>query len=855
MEITAVRDLTFTYNNASSPALKDISLSVGRGELVLVCGPSGCGKSTLLRCLKPVLAPKGERSGEILFAGSPAEQLDERRQAEAIGFVSQDPERMIVTDKVWHELAFSLESLGASKSVIRRRTAEMSAFFGLDDLFCSDTATLSGGQKQLLALASAMTTRPELLILDEPTSQLDPISAGKLFDAVKKINRELGTTVIISEHRLEEVFPIADRVVFMREGRIVCDQRPQEPDLSKLDSTALQSLPVPVRIWNGLGGEGSCPLDVSSGREMLAGMLDKEKEYSVPLRSFEVKKEIAVEISKLRFRYRKESSDVLNGLELAVGKGEFFGILGGNGVGKSTLLSVIAGQKKPYCGKLSVNGRALVLPQEPSSLFCRDKLIDDLSEMTSDRELISEVIGLCRLKGLEGRHPFDLSGGELQRAALAKLLLARPDILLLDEPTKGTDQLFKIQLAELIKALCDRGMTVIAVSHDVEFCASYCDRCSMLFSGELLGTASPQEFFTGNLFYTTSAARMTKNLISNAVTADDVLTALGRSIPPTENILPTDKLYKKSETSNGSVKKKKLSKLRLFARIASLAMLAVSAAGCMELIPALKDKKLLPYIMLTVSVIFAAFSFSDGKTAPHTKSKRKKPTVKSVICSLSAAVLIPFTVYAGSAFLNTGKYLFVSLLVMLEAGVAFLFIYEGRRPGTRELVTVAVFTAAAVAGRLAFYMLPQFKPVLAVVVISGAAFGSQTGFLVGSLSMLMSNFMFGQGPWTPWQMFSMGLVGLISGILFGHGIIPKRREIIALFGFFSAVVIYGGIVNPSTLFIMHNEINAGTLAAVYSAGLPLDIIHGAASLGFLYVLAPSVLKKLDRLKAKYDFFE
>ena len=854
MEIADVRNLTFTYNNASEQALKNVSFKLNRGELILVCGSSGSGKSTLLRCLKPAISPKGSKTGEIIFNGQAVDKLNNRQQAEAIGFVGQNPESMIVTDKVWHELAFSLESLGASNKTIRRRTAEMAAFFRLEECFRSDTAELSGGQKQLLALASAMTTRPELLILDEPTSQLDPISAGKLIDAVKRINRELGTTVIISEHRIEELFPLADRMIIMEEGSIISDCAPRELDLSSLQRSVVDSLPVPVRIWHGIGEQGSCPIDVSQGRTMLINCLSGDTAYEAPMRCQNSSEENALEIHGLSFRYRKSSEDVLYSLDMTVKKGEFFGILGGNGAGKSTLLSVIAGLKKQYAGKISINGKALVMPQEPSLLFCRDSLSDDFSEISNDRERINEIVDLCGLDRLLERHPADLSGGELQRAALAKLLIADPEILLLDEPTKGTDPNFKHQLAKIISSLNKSGVTVIAVSHDVEFCASYCDRCAMLFDRELIGAASPQEFFSGNLFYTTAAARMSKDLIKNAVTAEDVLNALGFHQQHHDSAIPNVKLHR-SEAAPSETAKKKSSKLRLLSRTVSLLMLFISVIGCMELIPINEELKFLPYILLSVSVVLSVITFSDRKTVAHSSSKSRKPTLRSAVLSIMAAVLIPFTVYAGSAFLNTGKYLFVSLLVIIEAWLAFLLLYEGRRPGPRELVAVAVFTAAAVAGRLAFYMLPQFKPVLAVVVISGAAFGASTGFLVGNLSMLLSNFMFGQGPWTPWQMFSMGLVGAISGILFGKGIIPKRREIIALFGFFSAVAIYGGILNPSTLFIMHNEINAASLTAAYSAGLPLDIIHGAASAGFLYMLAPSVLKKLERLKMKYDFFE
>ena len=866
MEIASVRDLSFTYPDNALPALDRIDLSINEGELVLLCGPSGCGKSTLLRHFRTSLSPRGSRSGQVLFEDRPLAETDLRTQTESIGYVGQSPENSIVTDKVWHELAFTLESLGASSELIRRRTAEMSAFFDLDGCFNSPTAELSGGQKQLVSLASAMTTRPSLLILDEPSSQLDPVSARKLFEAVRRINRELGTAVIISEHRLDEVFPLADRIVFMDNGRIVSDTSIPELDISALGTDAAMTLPVPVRVWSAAGGKGICPADVSKGRVWLKSRLEKNKEYSAADRSVSVSGDTALSAKKISFRYSKDSKDILDRLELTVKRGEFIGILGSNGSGKSTLMSVLAGFKKAYRGSLDKCGKVMLMPQEPSSLFCRDKLIDDLREMTEDAELLERIIGLCRLDGLTERHPFDLSGGELQRAALAKLMLAAPDILLLDEPTKGTDRSFKRELSRIIGTLCAGGTAVIAVTHDAEFAAENCTRCAMLFSGELIGFADPQSFFSGNLFYTTAASRMSQGLINNAVTADDIINALGikSNTSETDDPKPID-IYISSNTGSvdkaaydrSNVKnKKKASPLRIVLRVISLLMLGISAAGCMELFTSVfGDNELLPYVMLAVSSVLTALSFSDGRTAAHRTSPRRPPTVRAVVSSAIMLLLIPLTVFVGSHFLNTGKYLFVSLVVMLEASLPFYLLFESRRPNARELAATAVMTAAAVAGRAAFYMLPQFKPVLAVVVITGASFGSHTAFLVGSLSMLISNFMFGQGPWTPWQMFSMGIVGAAAGLIFDKGLLPQRRELLALFGFFAAVFIYGGIVNPSTLFIMHNEVNLASVTAAYAAGLPLDVIHGAATLGFLYVLAPDVLKKLERLRVKYGFFE
>ncbi|MBR4554849.1 MAG: ATP-binding cassette domain-containing protein [Ruminococcus sp.] len=853
MEIASLKDLSFRYPGGEKKALDGISLSVTEGSFVLLCGASGSGKSTLLRQFKSALAPEGEREGSISFRGRDLSDLSEREQAELIGFVGQDPESMIVTDKVWHELAFSLESLGADSHTIRRRTAEMAEYFGISDSYTADTASLSGGQKQLLSLASAMVTRPELLILDEPSARLDPIAARELFGAVRRINRELGTTVIVCEHRLEEVFSCADRVVFLQDGRIAADLSPDRICPGSLPEELMYSLPVPARIWLSAGGSGSCPVSVAEGREWLAGSIGPEKP-AAPDRAQPPRGDVSLEVRGLCFRYEKHLPDVLKGISFKAYKGELIGLLGGNGAGKSTLLACLAGMKKAYAGKTEAAGRVLLMPQEPSSLFVHDRLIDDLREMCRDEEEIARTVSLCRLDSLTLRHPFDLSGGELQRAALAKLLLGRPEILLLDEPTKGTDAVFKAELAGILRTVCGRGATVIAVSHDVEFIAEYCGRCAMLFDGVLIGSAPPQDFFSGNLFYTTAASRMARGLIDRAVTAGDVLAALGKSEkkPPSREIPPP-----KDRGAEPPQEKKKTPLPRKIGKVLCVLLLLFAAAGCMEILPggAFAGNKTLPYVLLGVSAVAAALVFSDGRTVAKSPRRKRRVSRPRLISAAVTAALIPVTVYAGAAFLDTGKYLFVSLLVMLEASLPFYLLFEGRRPRARELTAAAVMTAAAVAGRIAFYMLPQFKPVLAVVVITGAAFGGQTGFIVGSMSMLLSNFMFGQGPWTPWQMFSMGLVGLLAGVFFERGILPKRREVIAVFGFIAAVAVYGGIVNPSTLFIMHNEITAGSLSAAYAAGFPLDIIHGAASMGFLYALAPAVLKKLERLRVKYGFFE
>ena len=671
---------------------------------------------------------------------------------------------------------------------------------------------------------------------------------------MSRINREFGTTVIVSEHRLGEVLPAADRLICLDGGRVVFDAAPSELGSRELPDGLAEMLPTPVRVWLSCGGEGSCPVSVSKGRSWLSQKLSGSRPEATRPENTELSDEAALRLRDIRFRYEKNSPDVLKDLSLEVRRGEFFGIIGGNGSGKSTLLSVIAGIRRQYSGKAELFGRkVMLLPQEPQSLFAHDTVADDLREVCSDEESIERTASLCGLGQLMDRHPFDLSGGELQRAAIAKLLLAQPDILLLDEPTKGMDARSRNRLADIVRRLCQSGETVIVVSHDTDLIAENCGRCAMLFDGELIGISEPCGFFSENTFYTTAAARMSRGLIDGAVTAEGIIRALGYT--PPERSLPDELPPKSPDKPSGTAEKKKSSPARFAAKLITSFAFLFSAAGCMGLIPGLfEEHYMLPYILLAASVVCGALAFSDGRTVPQRKARRKV-SARSAAASVIMLLLIPLTVYIGATYLNTGKYLFVSLLVMLEASAPFYLLFEGRSPKAREIAAVAVLTAAAVAGRLAFYMLPQFKPVLAVVVISGAAFGGGTGFLVGSLSMLLSNFIFGQGPWTPWQMFSMGIVGFISGLLFSRGMLPKKREVVALFGFFAAVVIYGGIVNPSTLFIMHNEVTVASVTAAYAAGLPLDIIHGAASLGFLFVLAPPLLKKLDRLRTKYEFFE
>lgn len=555
MALFEIRNLTFTYPEAKAPALQEVNFTIEQGEFIVICGKSGCGKTTLLRHFKTALTPYGKRSGEIRFCGDVLEQVSVRTQASEIGYVLQSPDNQIVTDKVWHELAFGLENLGYDQQTIRLRVAEMASFFGIQNWFSKSVEELSGGQKQLLNLASVMAMQPKVLVLDEPTSQLDPIAASEFLATIRKINLELGTTVIIIEHRLEEVFPMADKVLVLEKERQILYDEPRQVGQALSGNDLFLAMPSPVQIFDGTGQIGTCPLTVCEGRNWLTQHFEKSEEQMPEPKRPEDRKEkskIAIEAKEVWFRYEKETPDVVKDLSLQVQKGELFCILGGNGTGKSTTLSLLSGIRKAYRGKIFLNGKDIrkikekelfhgligVLPQNPQSLFVGNTVREDLWEMFSGlriqhkkeyEEQMERVIEETEIRHLLDMHPYDLSGGEQQRAALAKVLLLEPEILLLDEATKGLDGFYKQKLADIFERLKKRGVTILMVSHDIEFCASYGDTCAMFFDGGIVTCQSAREFFIGNSFYTTAANRMARHLFPNAVTVKEVIEACSKN--------------------------------------------------------------------------------------------------------------------------------------------------------------------------------------------------------------------------------------------------------------------------------------------------------------------------------------
>lgn len=545
MEILSIKDLTFSYPNKENFALQNVNLSINSGDFVVVCGQSGSGKTTLLRMLKKEIAPHGEKQGAVYYKGEDVEKLDDKISAQKIGFVFQKPDQQIVTDKVWHELAFGLESLGYDSDYIRLRVGEMANYFGITSLFRKKTTELSGGQKQLMNLASVMAMSPDVIILDEPTSQLDPITANDFITTLKKINDELGLTVIIIEHRLQEVFPIADKVAVMEDGKVICYDTPRNVCEKLSNHPMSQGFPSAVRIWQKSDSKGECPLTVKEGRNFINLNFSERK---LPLRNTIPNTEDIITLKDVFFRYEKGGNDILSGTNLSIKKGEHFCILGGNGSGKTTTLKILAGLLKPYRGKVIIDNNKMtkkttadfnrlgvaMLPQNPESVFLKSRVIDDYTELckikgiekSAYEDKINSVAEKLGIKDLLENHPYDLSGGEVQKCALGKVLISKPKILLLDEPTKGVDAYSKLSLSKILQEIKSDGVTIITVTHDVEFASIVADRCGLFFDGEVLSSLVPQEFFSKNNFYTTASSRISRDKFANAVTVDDVVSLI-----------------------------------------------------------------------------------------------------------------------------------------------------------------------------------------------------------------------------------------------------------------------------------------------------------------------------------------
>ena len=532
MEILSCENVAFKYIESTDYAISDCTFSVKKGEKIMLCGASGSGKSTLLRLLKRELSPRGELSGNITLMGKDRSELSDRESAEKIGFVMQNPDSQTVCDKVSAELAFGLESFGVKSGEIQSRVGEMAAFFGIEPLYDRDISTLSGGQKQLVALCSVMATDPDILLLDEPTAQLDPVAARELLGILDRLNKEMGVTIIIAEHDPEELFDSCDKILYLAKGKTEFFGTPALTAKYFVKNALEGFLPETAKAFARLCDD--LPLNVRQGRAKLEklGVTDIPKQAVTDTERAEP---YALQCKNLWQRYEKNSPDILKGCDLGIRKGECYGLLGSNGGGKSTLLRVICGLCKPYMGTVSLFGKKqkaykngslfhemlAFLPQEPVTMFVKESVREDFLQ-SGDKVTVENVSQRMGIEHLLDRHPWDLSGGEIQKCAFGKILLADPKIIVLDECTKGMDSFAKKALGDILLGLKDEGRTILLVTHDLEFAAQYCDRCGLLFDGKIVAEDNAVEFFSQNRFYTTAAARLTRGFFSGAVTSTAV---------------------------------------------------------------------------------------------------------------------------------------------------------------------------------------------------------------------------------------------------------------------------------------------------------------------------------------------
>lgn len=571
-----LKNLGFAYAGSAARVLQGISAAVRTGDFVVLCGPTGSGKTTLLRMLKPEVQPEGETDGSVYYDGSPLAEVETWRSVREIGMVFQDPDAQIVMETAAQELAFGLENLGFDSGSIQRRLAEVSSYFGLESWLPEPIHQLSGGQKQLLNLASVLMLRPRVLLLDEPTAQLDPVAAREFLQSVHRLNQELSTTVIMSEHRLEEVFPLATQVLMMGSGQVSCQGRPEEVARrvwTLPDQRFREYLPSVSRLFLNLNGRAgaiagngadpphslagtassvvrfhqtgdSLPLTVRDARIWLDNLDGTQIQYrgqEPPEADTVSGKPGLLQGRRIDFQYQRDQVPVLQALDLELHAEDFLVLLGGNGSGKTTLLKVLAGILRPRRGQVLLDGQSIhrmpapertrrlgYLAQNPALYFCRDSVQEQLWQRVENLGLsrkdprVDEVISLFDLGEVMERHPHDLSGGQQQKVALALVLLSRPQLLLLDEPTRGLDPIWKLQLARILQELQRQGSGILMVSHDIEFTARFARRCALLFHGRVVAPDTPRDFFRQNYFYTTVVQRALGDRLPRALALEDV---------------------------------------------------------------------------------------------------------------------------------------------------------------------------------------------------------------------------------------------------------------------------------------------------------------------------------------------
>ncbi len=521
MEVLSVKNLNFQYESDETFSLQNINIEVQRGEMVLFCGPCGCGKTTLFRLLKEELKPVGTCSGTI----------DNYYGNAFTGYLFQDPDSQIVCQTVEEELVFGAENLGMPPEEMARAVAEISAYLGIEDILHSKTTQLSGGQKQMVNLASILLMKPKLLLLDEPISQLDPVSTYEFIQLVRKLKDELDMTILIIEHNLEAFLKEADRVVYMEEGAVAYDG---DADgflnvLYGTNSSFRYSMPETVKVYvaqqsnrilqqnnytsqqnSQILQQNNYPLTI---KELLRSMeIANMKEFAqVKASAATINPNMAIRIKSGYFRYEKHAPDILKNLNLTLEAGRIYALIGGNGTGKSTLFSILSGYRKLYRGQCTISGRIGILPQNPVYAFFKDILEEDL-QMVADSDRIQAILEeyeFCSgIRLLLHKNPLDLSGGQMQKAAIVKMLLNDAHILLMDEPVKAMDGHEKHLFGLLLQELKQAGKTILFISHDLEFVEANADEVMMLFDGQIIAKDTPQAMFRDNRFYTTVRGRI-----------------------------------------------------------------------------------------------------------------------------------------------------------------------------------------------------------------------------------------------------------------------------------------------------------------------------------------------------------
>ena len=781
MEKISFENYSFAYKNSSEAALKNINLNIKKGEFIIIAGKSGSGKSTLLKQLKPSLSDVGGRLGRII--GDEAE--DPGKLDRLCGLVMQSPTDQFVSEYVWHEIAFGLESRGEDPETIRRKVAETASFLGVEDIFGRKVSELSDGQRQIVALASIAAMEPEVLLLDEATSRLDPFAQHNFMAAVSRLRDQFGITVVAATHHLDGYVAMCDRIVFMDRGRIVIDDRPEKAVdlLYGRKDMMFFSMPAQCVISRALEFE-NVAMNIESCKSELNSFAKKNLPVKRDYPSTEPTGKRAVEVKDLSFSY--DGREVLRDLNLSVRKGEICAILGGNASGKTTLLNILSGLEKKYSGRVKVEKEYGIyyIPQDPRVLFSQNTVASEISGHSKTDEKARDILSTCGLEDLATRHPYDLSGGEQQRLAIAKMLMEDSDIILMDEPTKGIDYINKVKLGEIIRDLKIKGKTVIIVSHDTEFCAEVSDTTALLFDGSILSKMGTRDFIKEAAFYTTGASRISRDVLDGAITDMEVIEAFNWHV---------------NGFSDQDDKR-----------------------GVEEKVPNIES-----------------FSWKEKKV-PYEKN--------TFLLPIFAATLMVLAVFFEYLLVDDKRFLVIAMTFMAGSTGAIFLLFEKSRPEVGEVVMIAVMSAIAVAGRAAFFATANFKPVLAVVIIAGFSLGKRAGFITGALSMLISNFMFGQGSWTMFQMFAAGVIGFLAGCFNKK----SGRIKICLFGALAAIIIYGGIVNPSYILTYQSEITLSMLIATYVVGLPLDITHAIATFVFLWIGFLPMKEKIERAKLKYN---